>query len=107
MENYDCFIYIYLVVFVCRIFTKNKNLKLKSNWFEGQPRFCCISDLVVHNFLKYSFLIAGLCLVQEIKSYPTFMFFQNGKFIEQYKGGRTKEDFISYVSKPPKAKEEL
>lgn len=53
----------------------------------------------------------SLCLANDIKGYPTFKYFSYFKIGRQYTGGRTAEDFITFMNDPeqpmtPKIKDE-
>ena len=50
----------------------------------------------------------GLAQKYDIRGYPTLKFFRKGKVVEDYKGGRTKNDIIKYIrEKAGHAKDEL
>jgi len=51
-------------------------------------------------------LAKEICSAQEVKGYPTFLYFADGKFVEKYTGGRSKSEFLSFIkSKPTAAKD--
>ena len=44
----------------------------------------------------------------DIRGYPSLKFFSKGKMVEDYKGGRTKSDLVSYIrEKAGHVKDEL
>jgi len=44
----------------------------------------------------------------EIRGYPTLKFFRRGQMVEDYRGGRTKTDLVTYIrGKAGQAKDEL
>ena len=66
------------------------------------------------NYLSYDlmtefvcFCFADLCKDKGVSGYPTLQYFHKGNFVEIYKGGRTKPDFVKFFESPPRPKEEL
>ncbi|EGC35132.1 hypothetical protein DICPUDRAFT_33883 [Dictyostelium purpureum] len=43
-----------------------------------------------------------VCDILNIESYPTFIYFKDGKKVDAYKGGRAKDDFINFLSEKSK-----
>ena len=48
-------------------------------------------------------LSSETCKGADVKGYPTFLYYENGKFLEKYTGGRTTADFIAHVTKEKSA----
>ena len=52
-------------------------------------------------------VLSAVCEKEGIKGYPTIKYFVKGKFTSDYNGGRAAEDFVNFLTSPPKGKEEL
>ena len=51
------------------------------------------------------FCLSDICREHEVKGYPTIKYFNRGKFVENYQGDRTKDNFVNFIN--TKVKTEL
>jgi hypothetical protein len=47
-----------------------------------------------------------VCTAQKVTTFPTFFYYENGKFVNEYDGDNTKEQFVQHVQKG-RVKQEL
>lgn len=83
-------------------------------WTTSAKLFLSDSSFVFINLYKSLlpnvlmwFLFSDICLMSNIKVYPSFKYYKNGEFIANYEGDRTIEDVIAFLNKPTRSKEEL
>lgn len=50
--------------------------------------------------------VADVCTAQKVTTFPTFFYYENGKFVNEYDGDNTKEQFVQHVQKG-RVKQEL
>jgi len=55
----------------------------------------------LHKFVGF---VSALCSSNDVKAYPAFKYYANGKFVANYDGDRNAADLLSFVSNPPHLK---
>lgn len=48
-----------------------------------------------------------LCDKEDVKGFPTIKLYVKGRYLTEYSGGRTEEEFYQFIINAPVAKEEL